>query len=797
MKWRIVVTLAAFAVACRFGDLVEAPPSGARLEFTVQPSRADTSKPITPPVQVTVRDATGRPDTSYHDSVSLDLGPNAGGATLVGTHRAQVAAGVATFENVRVDTPGDGYVLRATAPGRPPIMSSSFTVDSIPTPDEPDPPVATQLAFSIQPSHTQAGSAIAPAVRVAARDAGGTVVTSFAGTITLAIGTNPGGGTLSGTTSSVASNGVATFSGLSIDRAGNGYTLTAAASGLSGATSGAFNITTTPPPPPPPATQLAFTVQPSNTEAGDVIAPAIQVAARDAAGNLVPGFTGTVTLAFGANPGGGTLLGTTAKNATNGVATFDNLQINQPGSGYTLRATTGGLTAATSVAFTITAPPQQARRVAFTVQPSNTEVGSPITPPIQVAARDDAGNVVTSFGGTITLAIGSNPGGGTLSGTTSSVASNGVATFSGLRIDRAGNGYTLTAAASGLSGATSTSFSITATPPPPPPPATQLAFTAQPSNTEAGDVITPAIQVAARDAAGNVVTSFTGTITIAFGANPGGGTLSGTTSKTATNGVAAFNNLQISQPGSGYTLRATASGLTAATSVAFNITAPPPPPPQATRLAFTVQPSTTEADKNIMPAPRVVALDAAGNVVTSFSGTITIAIGANPGGGTLTGTTSRAASAGVANFGGLRIDRAGNGYSLTATASGLTGATSTAFNITGAPPPPPPPPQPTSLRFIVQPSNTGLNQPISPPVQVEVLDQNGARITNYTGAITIDLAPNLLNAAVYGTTTVNAVNGVAAFSNLRVNLVGVDFRLRAAFAGQAPIATSNAFIVLL
>ena len=37
-------------------------------------------------------------------------------------------------------------------------------------------------------------------------------------------------------------NGVATFSDLSIDQVGNGYTLQAAASGLTGAVSTPFNI---------------------------------------------------------------------------------------------------------------------------------------------------------------------------------------------------------------------------------------------------------------------------------------------------------------------------------------------------------------------------------------------------------------------------------------------------------------------------------------------------------------------------------------------------------------------------
>ena len=124
MKWRSLVALTTAAVACRVGDLVETPAGrGGRLEFSVQPSLTEIGKPITPPVQVTVRDDAGRPDTAYHDSVALDLGANPGGATVSGTWRARVDGGIATFADLWVDKPGDGYVLRATAPGRPAAMS--------------------------------------------------------------------------------------------------------------------------------------------------------------------------------------------------------------------------------------------------------------------------------------------------------------------------------------------------------------------------------------------------------------------------------------------------------------------------------------------------------------------------------------------------------------------------------------------------------------------------------------------------------------------------------------------------
>ena len=76
-------------------------------------------------------------------------------------------------------------------------------------------------------------ASISPAIQVAAQDAGGNPVSGYSGSITFAIANNPNSGTLSGTTTVSAFSGVSSFSGLSIDKAGNGYTLTASASGLS------------------------------------------------------------------------------------------------------------------------------------------------------------------------------------------------------------------------------------------------------------------------------------------------------------------------------------------------------------------------------------------------------------------------------------------------------------------------------------------------------------------------------------------------------------------------------------
>src|SRR5207247_1554113 len=124
--------------------------------------------------------------------------------------------------------------------------------------------------------------------------------------------------------------------------------------------------------------------------------------------------------------------------------------------------------------------------------------------------------------------------------------------------------------------------------------------------------------------------------------NPGGSTLGGTTTIAAVNGVASFATLTLDKTGTGYWLTATATGLSTATSSVFGVT-----PGTATQLAFSQQPVTTVANRLISPAVKVRALDALGNLATGFSGSVAVALGANPSGATLSGTTPVAAVSGL------------------------------------------------------------------------------------------------------------------------------------------------------
>ena len=101
-----------------------------------------------------------------------------------------------------------------------------------------------------------------------------------------------------------------------------------------------------------------------------------------------------------------------------------------------------------------------------------------------------------------------------------------------------------------------------------------LAFTVQPTTALVRDNIIPAIEVAARDTLGNTDGTFTGSVTVALGTNPIGAFLEGTKTVAAVLGIARFGELSINRVGSGFTLVATASGASSATSAAFDITAP-------------------------------------------------------------------------------------------------------------------------------------------------------------------------------------------------------------------------------
>jgi|GEM_PF-3405876 len=316
-----------------------------------------------------------------------------------------------------------------------------------------------------------------------------------------------------------------------------------------------------------------------------------------------------------------------------------------------------------------TSPGPLPAKLAFLVQPQATGAGIPINPPIEVALQDASGQTLTTSNGTVTLALGANPGHARLAGSTSVKALNGVATFRGLSLGVSDTGYTLTASSQGVPMETSDTFSII------PGPAARLAFGTQPASGTAGDPINPAVTVRILDAFGNPLTTSTLVVALTLVGTPGA-ILSGTTSVMAVNGTATFSDLSVQQAGVLYTLAATSTGVPSVSSNTFNIL-----PASPARLVFSVEPAPGVVGLPLSPAVQVSIQDAYGNAIPSATNAVTLALGANPGNATLSGTLTTNAVGGVASFGNLKLDQPASGYTLAATSGALTVATSGPFNM--------------------------------------------------------------------------------------------------------------------
>lgn len=127
-------------------------------------------------------------------------------------------------------------------------------------------------------------------------------------------------------------------------------------------------------------------------------ATGVSVTLQSGTGNLTQPLTGTIQ----AGSSEVTLSSVTYSKAENGVIL-----------GAT-RTSGDNLTTGDSAPFVVVAG--GATKLGFVTQPGNTSAGNALPGPPVVAVQDDLGNTVPSSTAQITVAIGSNPGGGTLTG---------------------------------------------------------------------------------------------------------------------------------------------------------------------------------------------------------------------------------------------------------------------------------------------------------------------------------------------------------------------------------------------
>ncbi len=716
-------------------DITHGPAK--KLVFKISPSpKAMVGKAFYQQPYVVIQDDFGNTVSSGPDSeATLTMSLASGAGALSGEVKAKAVSGVAKWIDLAANFPGE-KTLRVTKQdlikdGGTGVLtgddSSSFSVG---------PGDAAKLTFSLQPGGGKAGTVWDQQPQVTIWDDYGNVVTDSSVKVTLAIGTNPGGGTLSGTIKDNAGNpvpaegkitvkaegGIANFTGLFIKKSGLKYTLKASSPGLKEDVSKDFDITHG------SAAQLVFTTLPDKAKAGKKFDQQPTVTIQDAFGNTVDsvpdsGAILTMSLASGT----GTLPGASIM-AVLGVAKWTDLAVNSTGK-KTLLVTKpntmeAGGTGVLTKSLDLVVSPGDAAKLTFSVQPGGGKAGIAWDQQPQVIIWDDYGNKVTDPSVKVTLAV-ANPGGGTLSvkgdagksaieegniieeggKVTVSANNQGVANFTGLSVDKVGR-YTLKASSPGLKEDVSKKdvseeFDIAHGS------AAQLAFTIQPK-ARAGEKFHQQPTVTIQDAFDNTVDSgpdseATLTMSLAYGT----GVLSGEVRAKAASGVAKWTDLSVNSVGEKVLLvtkpntTATVGGTGVLTKGSDLVNVGPG---EAAKLVFFVEPGGGKAGAAWNQQPKVAILDASNNLVTDSSAKVTLAIETNPGGGTLSelgkantasGEVTVAATKGIATFQGLSINKVGN-YTLKAsTTDPKVAMSSKAFDITHG--------DPAKLAFLKQP----------------------------------------------------------------------------------------------
>jgi hypothetical protein len=185
-----------------------------------------------------------QPSVGGSGDLTWNPGTVAAGATVYLEYSVKVTPSATGQRNALTGTPGNGNGTRAqyvdetgnTTQSRAtthlgPLCDLADTEGTLTGVNPvPGPPAGTHLLFSSAPSSITVGVPFTVVVNADRTNVGSLALAPdalFNGSITLSLSDNPAGATLGGTTTVNAVNGVATFSNLTLDKAGSGYSFAA------------------------------------------------------------------------------------------------------------------------------------------------------------------------------------------------------------------------------------------------------------------------------------------------------------------------------------------------------------------------------------------------------------------------------------------------------------------------------------------------------------------------------------------------------------------------------------------
>lgn len=612
----------------------------------------------------------------------------------------------------------------------------------------------TSLRFVAQPTNVVAQDTM-PALSVVVLDATEDTVRAFTGPVRLALAGGRAGATLTGAVKVDAVAGVARFTDLAVDRDGTGYTLITSLDSsfaVPAVTSTAFDVT------PRPIGSIALLSGGGQTATfGTAFANPVIFQVRGLTGEAIR----DVIVTFAATGGGSLSQAQDTSDALGQVSVL-----------WTAGTTAGEVTlTATALGSSISGSAVNRQGsstpadLEFLSQPIGIVAGDTL-PPIRVRVLNGLGLPITDYVGSAIIGLNGGTTGAVLLNNGSEVAfSGGIAEFRGLSVDRAGTGYRLKVQV--------TSTSVVAL--------SDSAFTVTAAGPSALQIVSGNFQSAIAGAAladsvvYRVVNRFGEGVlgqTVTF-AVTGGGSLSATSAVTDSAGRAAVRwttGLTGDQR-----LTATVDTLTA-TAVAYI--------PQGLAPVSGAGQKVFHGDTASAPIVfRVVQANGSGlrGIPVTFSAT--------EGGGTLTPVNVVSDSLGNVQTKWTAGSAYNGEVAIKAQIPGMASAFSIAVVTQGTR-------HVAALRYRTQPTAIVAGDTL-PTIVIAALNGLGDTATTFTGSVRLTLSGGPSEARLLGTTTVNAVAGIARFPGLTVDLAATAYQLVATLPGDTTfvIQSSEAFAV--
>jgi hypothetical protein len=327
--YTLVASSSAGLTSATTGAFDIAAGAAQRLAFGGYPVAGAIAGTTIDAITVSVRDVAGNLAAAFTGTVTLGLAVKPSGATLLGKATVNAAAGVATFDSVRLVTPGV-YSFTASAGGLTGATGPQFDVRVA------GPAVGPAAALVLSSGGGQTGppgTLLPQPIVVQVRDATGHAVAGAGRVVDFAVATGGGSVTPASTTTDASGQASTTWT---LGAASGPQSITAMSTGLSALT---MTATATGGPVGPASLLVLDSGGGQMAAAGATLAPII-VRVSDAAGNGVAGHVVT----FAVTAGGGSV------SPLSGISDA----LGQVATSWTLGATLGAQTMTASASFTPT-----------------------------------------------------------------------------------------------------------------------------------------------------------------------------------------------------------------------------------------------------------------------------------------------------------------------------------------------------------------------------------------------------------------------------------------------------------